>query len=58
MSATGAVHVHCPECDALIPITMLLKPSTREGNMLIVNVEPDLADVMAHAWTHEVITDS
>ncbi|MEV0556222.1 hypothetical protein AB0I27_22570 [Streptomyces sp. NPDC050597] len=54
MSTAGTTHVQCPECDALIPIVMILKSPIHEGNMLIVNVEPDLTDVMAHVWSHEV----
>ena len=57
MAAVGVVQVQCPECDVVLPIAMLLKPSIREGDMLIVDVEPDLTDVMAHVWTHEVIID-
>lgn len=43
----------CPECDLVIPITLQVKGMTREGEALIVNLEPDLIDVTAHAWTHE-----
>jgi hypothetical protein len=54
MAAVGAVQVHCPECDVVVPIAMTVKSSTREGDKLIVNVEPDLVDVVTHAWVHEV----
>lgn len=57
MAAVGAVQVHCPECDVALPIAMVLKSPTREGDRLIVNVEPDLTDAMAHAWTHEDLAD-
>ncbi|CAL9665432.1 hypothetical protein SUDANB1_07186 [Streptomyces sp. enrichment culture] len=53
MAAVGAVQVHCPECDVALPIAMVLKSPTREGDKLIVNVEPDLTDAVAHVWTHE-----
>jgi hypothetical protein len=53
MAAVGAVQVHCPECDVAVPITTVITSRGREGNMLIVSVEPDLTDVIAHAWTHE-----
>lgn len=53
MAAVGAVQVHCPECDVVIPIGMVVKSSTCEGDKLIVNVDPDLVDAMTHAWTHE-----
>lgn len=53
MAAAGAVHVQCPECDVLVPIALILKSPTREGDSLIVNVEPDLTDAVAHVWMHE-----
>lgn len=53
MAAVGTVQVHCPECDVAVPITTEITSRGHEGNMLIMSVEPDLADVMAHAWTHE-----
>ena len=53
MSTAGTTHVQCPECDALIPIAMIVKSPIREGNIVIVDVQPDLTDVMAHAWSHE-----
>jgi hypothetical protein len=57
MAAVGAVQVHCPECDVAVPITTEITSRGREGNMLIMGVEPDLTDVIAHAWTHEVDPD-
>jgi hypothetical protein len=53
MAAVGVVQVHCPECDVVLPITMTAKTPTRGGDRLIVNVEPDLTDAMAHVWTHD-----
>lgn len=53
MAAVGAVQVRCPECDVAVPITTEITSRGREGNMLIMSVEPDLTDVIAHAWTHE-----
>lgn len=53
MAVVGAVHVHCPECDVAVPITTEITSRGREGNMLIMSVEPDLTDVIIHAWTHE-----
>ncbi|MBD9721982.1 hypothetical protein PV755_09590 [Streptomyces caniscabiei] len=53
MSTAGSMHVQCPECDALVPIGLTLKPATREGDTVIVTVEPDLTDTTVHAWTHE-----
>lgn len=44
MAAVGAVQVHCPECDVALPIGMVIKSPTREGDKLIVNVEPDLTE--------------
>ena len=53
MAAVGAVQVQCPECDVALPIAMVIKSPTRRDDSMIVNVEPDLTDVMAHAWTHD-----
>jgi hypothetical protein len=53
MAAVGAVQVHCPECDVAVPITTEITSRRVEGNKLIMSVEPDLTDVIAHAWTHE-----
>ena len=53
MAAVGAVQVCCPECDVAVPITTEITSSRAEGNELIMSVEPDLTDVIAHAWTHE-----
>ena len=53
MAAVGAVQVHCPECDVAVPITTLITSRGIEGNKLIMSVEPDLTDVIVHAWTHE-----
>jgi hypothetical protein len=53
MAAVGVVQVRCPECDVAVPIATEIALATIEGNKLIMNVEPDLTDVIAHAWTHE-----
>ena len=53
MAGTCTEHVQCPECDVLIPIVMTLKPTTRNGDSLIIDVEPDLTAAVAPAWTHE-----
>lgn len=53
MAATGTVYDQCPECDVVVPITMQAKAITLEGGTLIVDLEPDLTDMIAHAWTHE-----
>jgi hypothetical protein len=53
MAVVGAVHVHCPECDVAVPITTEITSSRGEGNKLIMSVEPDFTEVIAHAWTHE-----
>ncbi|MGW2048547.1 hypothetical protein ACWCPF_25695 [Streptomyces sp. NPDC001858] len=53
MAAVGAVQVHCPECGVAVPITTQITSEGREGDTLIMSVEPDLTDVIAHAWTHD-----
>ncbi|MEU2566617.1 hypothetical protein [Streptomyces althioticus] len=57
MAVVGAYQVQCPECGIALPITMTAKTPTREGDHLIVNLEPDVTDAMAHAWTHEALND-
>ncbi|WP_051766120.1 hypothetical protein [Streptomyces sp. NRRL F-5135] len=52
MAAVGALQVHCPECDVAVPITTEITPTDVEDNKLIINVEPDLTDAIAHARTH------
>jgi len=54
MAAVGALQVQCPECGIALPVGVALRSPTREGDHLIVNLEPELTDVMAHTWTHEV----
>ncbi|MEV5414716.1 hypothetical protein [Streptomyces albogriseolus] len=57
MAAVGAYQVQCPECGIALPVGVALRSPTREGDHLIVNLEPELTDVMAHAWTHETEDD-
>lgn len=48
-----ALSIQCPECGTELPITMRLRASVRRGDALVVDVEPDLVDAMAHTWTHD-----
>lgn len=57
MAAVGVVHVRCPECDVAVPITTEITSRGSEGNVLIMSVEPDLIDVIAHAWSHDLASD-
>lgn len=57
MAAVGVVHVRCPECDVALPITTVMTSRGREGNVLITSVEPDLTDVIVHAWSHEATSN-
>lgn len=43
----------CSECGITIPITLMARATEHSGKGLIVEVEPDLTDAVAHAWTHE-----
>ncbi|MCX4849841.1 hypothetical protein [Streptomyces sp. NBC_00893] len=52
MSATSTLHVQCPECDLLIPITTQTRSATSTCDHLVIVVEPDFTDIWAHAWTH------
>lgn len=42
MSAAGCIHVQCPECDALVPIDLILKPAERDADTVIVGVRVEL----------------
>ncbi|HEY6117246.1 MAG TPA: hypothetical protein VI172_14940 [Candidatus Dormibacteraeota bacterium] len=53
MAAVGAVQVRCPECDVAVPITTEIRSTNIDSHQLIVSVELELIDVIAHAWTHE-----
>lgn len=53
MAGIGAVQVRCPECGLRIPITLQSHATAGNGGGLVIEVDPDLTDVMAHAWTHE-----
>lgn len=45
--------VVCPECELYIPVTV--EAILRDGNL---ELDVSVADVWAHAFTHEVPTDS
>jgi hypothetical protein len=51
------VQVRCPECDVAVPITTEIASTVIEGNKLIMSIEPDLTDVIVHAWTHGPASD-
>ena len=48
------VCVQCPECGTSIPITMRHHSATSENDKLMILIEPDLTDVWAHHWVHEL----
>lgn len=54
MAAVGVVQVRCPECDVAVPITTEMTSRGREGNVLIMSIEPDLTDVIVHSWSHDL----
>jgi hypothetical protein len=43
----------CPECGTEVPVTLHFQSARLEDSILIADLEPDLTDVMVHAWTHE-----
>lgn len=53
MAATCVVYERCPECGIDVPVDVRFTTAGREGGALVVGMEPDLTDVMVHAWTHE-----
>jgi hypothetical protein len=52
--AVGAVQVCCPECEADVPIATEITSMQVEGSDLIIRIEPDLTDVITHAWAHDL----
>jgi hypothetical protein len=46
------LQIECPECAEVIPVPLIMQASTVVDGSLSVNVEPDMADLWAHAWTH------
>lgn len=49
----GTAHDQCPECGIAIPISIKSRVITHTSDSLVIEVEPDLTDAMAHAWTHQ-----
>jgi hypothetical protein len=53
----GDLMVECPECLDVITVPLKASGSTVVDGTLNVNIEPDLADLWAHVWTHtEAVT--
>lgn len=53
-----ATAVECPECGVVIPVPVTVtldpKPTITDGDAVFTAIcDADLADVWAHAWTHE-----
>lgn len=54
MSITiGPATVRCPECDQHIDIPITGDLTTGADGVQRLTLEPDVADLWAHAWTHE-----
>lgn len=53
MLAASEVYGQCTECGIDVPITVEFTITERTAEGLVIGVEPDLTDVMAHSWTHE-----
>lgn len=49
----GAMQAQCPACGDTIPIAVEARATAHTAEALVITVEPDLTDVMAHAWAHE-----
>ena len=49
---SGIIQVRCPECNDQLPVTLLARV-----NQGALEVEPDMTEVWAHAWTHEGESD-
>ncbi|MET9950166.1 hypothetical protein ABZ135_01275 [Streptomyces sp. NPDC006339] len=50
----GQVAVQCPECGTSVPIALRHLSATSDTDKLMIVVEPDLTDVWAHSWLHEI----
>lgn len=53
MPAACTVHVQCPECDVVVPIGCTVLLTTDDSGAQLIDVEPDVTEAWAHAWTHE-----
>lgn len=54
MSATiGPATVQCPECGQHITIPITGQLATGTDGVQYLTLEPDMADLWAHAWTHD-----
>ncbi|HCA85761.1 MAG TPA: hypothetical protein DEQ61_09835 [Streptomyces sp.] len=53
MAATCMLHVQCPECDVVVPITIQAELARGDDDRQTISLEPDLTELWAHAWTHE-----
>ena len=49
------LQVECPECGQVIPVPLVLLIGDPVDGDVPVEVEPDTADLWAHAWTHTEI---
>ncbi|MER5312686.1 hypothetical protein ABT034_33490 [Streptomyces sp. NPDC002773] len=49
------MHVQCPECGVVVPITVEARSTTSRGNVLQLVLDPDYTDVWAHSWTHLIV---
>ncbi|MFP8944710.1 hypothetical protein ACLIYM_25205 [Streptomyces fenghuangensis] len=54
MSVVALVHERCPECGIDVPITVEARSAASAGSVLAVVLEPDLTDVVAHGWSHDL----
>lgn len=53
MLAASEVYGQCTECGIDVPITVEFTITEHTAEGLVTEGEPDLTDVMAHAWTQE-----
>lgn len=57
MAGTCTLHVQCPECDVVVPITVRAELARVSDHQQTISLEPDLTELWAHAWTHEAQVD-
>ena len=49
--SSPSLHIECPECHEAVPVPIKAWINSEDGGQTL-HVEPDLADLWAHAWGH------
>jgi len=54
MTEIGPVVIRCPECQDEIPVPIHASLGESDDDRQYLNLNPDMSDLWAHAWTHSV----